>query len=191
MANEFVVRRGIISLGGVTFPEVAVTGSYTVTVNDYLIDCTSNTFTVTLPTAVGIDGKIYIVKNSGSGTITIDPNGSQTIDGALTKTLSPGDVLQITSDGANWKITGGIGTNVISNSAKSGNVSAGSFTGSPKTSDVTFTSAFPSSNYSVVITGGDARSWTVESLTANGFTINTNSNTSLIYTTYWVAVLNT
>jgi hypothetical protein len=37
MANEFVVRRGIISLGGVTFPEVAVTGSYTVTVNYYYI----------------------------------------------------------------------------------------------------------------------------------------------------------
>jgi hypothetical protein len=191
MANEFVVRRGIISLGGVTFPEVAVTGIYTVTANDYLIDCTSNTFTVTLPTAVGIDGKIYVVKNSGSGTITVDPNGSQTIDGALTKTLSPGDVLQITSDGVNWKITGGIGTNVISNSAKSGSVSAGSFTGVTKTSDVTFTSAFPSSNYSVTVTGGDARSWTVENLTANGFTINTNSNTSLNYTTYWVAVLNT
>jgi hypothetical protein len=191
MANEFIVRRGIISLGGVTFPEVAVTGTYTVSANDYLIDCTSNTFTVSLPTAVGIDGKIYIVKNSGSGTITVDPNGSQTIDGALTKTLSPGDVLQITSDGTNWKITGGIGTNVISNSAKSGSVNAGSFTGVTKTSAVTFTSAFPSSNYSVTVTGGDARAWTVESLTANGFTINTNSNTSLNYTTYWVAVLNT
>jgi hypothetical protein len=191
MANEFVVRRGLISLGGIILPEVSVSSTYSVLSTDYLIDCTSNSFTVNLPTAVGITGKIYQVKNSGSGTITIDGNGSQTIDGSVTKSLSPNDVIQITSDGANWLITGGIGTTVISNSAKSGNVSAISFTGDPKVYNVVFSSSFPSANYSPVVTGGDARSWTVENITASGFTINSNSNTTLSNTTYWIAVLNT
>ena len=191
MANEFVARRGLISLGGIILPEVSVSGTYTVLSTDFLIDCSSNSFTVNLPSAVGIAGKIYQIKNSGSGTITVDGNGSQTIDGSLTKTLSPNDVLQVSSDGSNWLITGGIGTNVISNSAKSGSVSAVSFTGDPKTYNVVFSSSFSSSNYSPVVTGGDARSWTVENISASGFTINSNSNTSLSNTTFWIAVLNT
>lgn len=191
MANEFIARKGFISQGGITLPEIDISTTYTILDTDYTINCTSGTFSVFLPTAVGAKGRICVIKNSGSGTITLDANGSQTIDGATTKTLSPTDVIQVTSDGANWKVTGGIGTNVISNSAKSGSVSSGSFTGNPKTYTVTLNPAFPSANYSAVITGGDARAWTVESLTANGFTINTNSNTSLVSTTYWVAVLNT
>ena len=191
MAYEFVIRRGLVSLGSITLPEVQINATYTVLSTDFLIDCTSGTFTVNLPSAVGVGGKIYQIKNSGTGTITVDANGSQTIDGSLTKTLANKDVLQITSDGSNWLITGGIGTNVISNSAKSGSVSSGSFTGTPLTYNVVFSSAFPNSNYSPVVTGGDARSWTVESITANGFTINSNSNTSLSNTTFWIAVLNT
>jgi hypothetical protein len=71
MANEFVTRRGIISLGGVTFPYYSTTTAYAVTADDYFVDC-SGTFNITLPTAVGVAGKIYIVKNSGSGVITVD-----------------------------------------------------------------------------------------------------------------------
>lgn len=76
-------------------------------------------------------------------------------------------------------------------SAKSGKVSSVSFTGSPKTYTVVFGSSFPNTNYSAVVTGGDARSWTVENITINGFTINSNSNTTLTNPTYWVAVMNT
>ncbi len=45
MANEFVVRKGIISLGGITFPVTAINANYNVGVNDYLIDVTGNTIT--------------------------------------------------------------------------------------------------------------------------------------------------
>lgn len=191
MVNEFVARRGFISLGGIILPEVSVSTTYTILSTDFLVDCNSNSFTVNLPSAVGISGKVYQIKNSGSGSITVDGNGSQTIDGLQTKLLGPNDVIQITSDGTNWLITGGIGTTVISNSAKSGSVSSGSFIGDPKTYDVVFSSAFSSSNYSPVVTGGDARSWTVENITTSGFTINSNSNTTLSNTTFWIAVLNT
>jgi hypothetical protein len=70
-----------------------------------MIDCVANSFTVTLPTAVGIAGKQYCIKNSGTGVITIDANGLQTIDGALNFFLSTQyESIWIISDGANWKV---------------------------------------------------------------------------------------
>ena len=72
MANEFVVRRGIISLGGITFPQVTIDSSYTVTDDDYMVDVTGGTFNVSLPTAVGRKGKLYVIKNNGGGAVTVD-----------------------------------------------------------------------------------------------------------------------
>ncbi|MFN5425452.1 MAG: hypothetical protein ACK5A2_08745 [Bacteroidota bacterium] len=83
----------------------ARTTTYTAGTNDYFIDCTTGTFTVNLFTAVGNTGRILIIKNSGTGTITVDPNGTQTIDGAATQSLSTQwSRVHIISDGANWKI---------------------------------------------------------------------------------------
>ena len=190
MANEFIVRKGIISLGGITFPSTGITSSYTVGVNDYLVDVTGNTVTVTLPTSVGIDGKNYVVKNSGSGVVTVSTTSGQTIDGSSSKTLRTNDSIEIVSDGSNWNIVGGIGSVVSSTTTKSGIVSNSTFTGSPLNYQVLFTSSFPNTNYSVNVTGGDARVWTVENVTVGGFIINSNSNTGLLYPTYWVATLN-
>ena len=92
--------------GGIKQPYVAKTTTYTVVAaTDYIIDCTSGTFTVTMPTAVGIAGQSFIIKNSGTGVITIATTSSQTIDGALTFLLSVQyEALTVLSDGANWKI---------------------------------------------------------------------------------------
>ena len=70
----------------------------------HIVNCTANTFTVTLPTAVGNKGLEYIIKNSGSGVITVDGDGTETIDGATTQTLNQYDSITIVSDGANWII---------------------------------------------------------------------------------------
>lgn len=84
---------------------VAKTGTYTAAAGDFVIDCTANTFTVNLPTAVGIAGKQYCIKNSGTGVITVDANGTQTIDGALTFILATQyEAIWVISDGANWKV---------------------------------------------------------------------------------------
>ena len=124
MANEFLARKGFISLGGITFPYTEVTGTYTVTDNDYCVDATSGSFTISLPSAVGIEGKIYQIKNSGSGVITVDGNGAQTIDGQTTQTLNQKDSIQIISDGSNWIIAGADGTSGTSGtSGSSGSVS--------------------------------------------------------------------
>jgi hypothetical protein len=82
----------------------AKTANYTATIADYTIDCTANTFTVTLPTAVGITGRIYVIKNTGTGVITVDGDSTETIDGQLTQTLNQWNTLKIQSTGANWII---------------------------------------------------------------------------------------
>jgi len=84
------------------FAYTAKTTTYTAGADDYVIHCTSGTFSVNLPTAVGITGKVYIIKNSGSGLITIDPNGSQTIDGVTTYTMGQAESVQVISTGSNW-----------------------------------------------------------------------------------------
>lgn len=83
----------------------SATSTYVVQQTDFVIDCTSGTFTVTLPTAAGIVGKQYCIKNSGTGVITVDANGSETIDSSLTFILSVQyESIWIVSDGANWKV---------------------------------------------------------------------------------------
>ena len=101
--NEFVARKGIVSLGGITLPEIYVTSTYTVTQDDYLINA-SGTFNVTLPSAVGIQGKLYTIKNSDVGIITIITTSGQTIDGALYADIVANNSLQIASDGSNWLV---------------------------------------------------------------------------------------
>lgn len=87
---------------------LAKTGAYTATKADLgkTLDC-DGTFTVDLPSAVGVKGKVLIIKNSGAGTITVDGNGSETIDGAATKSLAVQyEGIKIQSTGANWIIVG-------------------------------------------------------------------------------------
>lgn len=92
--------------GTTTLPLTNRTGTYLIdSSTDCVVNCTANTFTVTLPTAVGIEGQYFVIKNSGTGVITIDGDGSETIDGATNKTLSVQyESMTLVSNGANWII---------------------------------------------------------------------------------------
>jgi len=84
----------------------AITGSTTLLATDFTanVTATGNT-TTTLPTAVGIAGRIYNIKNTGGGIVTIDTTSSQTIDGGLTAVLSTQyQSITVQSDGTNWII---------------------------------------------------------------------------------------
>lgn len=83
---------------------------YTVLSTDDIILCnaTSGAITVNLPTAVEITGKRYIIKKTDSSTnaITIDGNGTETIEGALTFLLkSQYAFVEIVSNNSNWIVT--------------------------------------------------------------------------------------
>jgi hypothetical protein len=81
--------------------------NYTVSTSDganVVVLCT-NTITITLYAASGNSGKVVNVKNNGTGTITIDANASELIDGALTKTISAQYTnLSLVCDGTGWAI---------------------------------------------------------------------------------------
>lgn len=93
-----------VFIPAVLWDYVAKTANYTITNIDKIVDCTSNSFTVTLPTAVGIQGAEFHIKNSGTGLITIATTSSQTIDGDLTVAIISGEALYGVSNGSNWLI---------------------------------------------------------------------------------------
>jgi hypothetical protein len=67
----------------------------------------SGAFTLTLPTAVGNDGLLFSIKKTDSSVnvVTIDANGSETIDGALTMLLTEqNQSVALLSNGAGWEI---------------------------------------------------------------------------------------
>ena len=72
------------------------------------IDIQYATCTVNLPAVSGTAGKSYIIKHSttSTGVVTIDGNGSETIDGSATNTDldTANDCLTIFSTGSAWKI---------------------------------------------------------------------------------------
>lgn len=87
-----------------------ITGNVTLTSTHSVVmaNC-SSACTITLPTAAGISGKIYWIKNIGASsqtnTVTVATTSSQTIDGATTQilTLQYTD-MPVISDGTSWSI---------------------------------------------------------------------------------------
>jgi len=68
-----------------------------------LIDITSGTFTQTIDAAAALgDGWYCYLRNSGTGTITVDPNASEAIDGFTTGILTPGLMVLLTCDGVGF-----------------------------------------------------------------------------------------
>jgi hypothetical protein len=86
---------------------VTKTANYTLTSSDdvVLADASGGDFTLTLPTAVGKDGKLFFVKNINAlGTVTVATTGGQTIDGDASLAMTFPNAVTLVSDNANWYI---------------------------------------------------------------------------------------
>ena len=73
--------------------------------NDYVVlaDSTLGNITINLPTVGSETGRVYIIKNTGTAnTVTITPNGVQTIDGNPTLALTTMQKATIICDGVAW-----------------------------------------------------------------------------------------
>lgn len=94
---------------------LAKTAAYTVVAADKgkVIDA-DGTWTLTLTAAATLgDGFMVSVKNSGTGTITIDANLTETINGAETYSLTAGNMGILYCTGSEWFFMGGAGANSI------------------------------------------------------------------------------
>lgn len=74
-----------------------------------LADAAAGPITVDLPSAVGRRGRAFFVKklDASANAVTVDPSGTQTIDGAATFVFAAGDTndaIEFVSDGDNWFI---------------------------------------------------------------------------------------
>jgi hypothetical protein len=81
--------------------------SITAGVGDHtiLVNASGAARTITLPTAIGATGRIYVIKktDSSANAVTVATTSSQTIDGTTTRTLaSQYSTITVQSDGANW-----------------------------------------------------------------------------------------
>lgn len=78
--------------------------SYTAEDDDVIVCDKSSALTITLPEATG-SGRRYIIKNINTGIVTVDGDGSDTIDGETTQALSQWSSMQVVDYAANkWVI---------------------------------------------------------------------------------------
>jgi hypothetical protein len=157
--------------GAITFNNQ--TAAYTVVSGDLgkIVNCTAGTFTVSLTAAATLgSGFNCWVWNTGSGVITIDPNGAETIDGNSTIILRKGEGMQIVCDGANWE-TGDKKTmrayaenffdgsiNTRPNASGGGSVAIGATSTSSGSSSLAMMAGTASGTDSVAIGGGTTAS---------------------------------
>jgi len=105
--NGLSIGSGSTITGNIILDYVAKTSSGAT--GTYTTDVTSGTNTQTLATAVGFKGKIQVISNSGTGTVTVATTASQTIRGAgvaptTSWSLTQYHSITVQSDGANWLI---------------------------------------------------------------------------------------
>lgn len=63
--------------------------------------------TINLPTAVGVGNNFFIfVRNEGGGDLTVEPAGTEVINGAVNLALRPGDSATVITDGVKWYTIG-------------------------------------------------------------------------------------
>lgn len=98
-----------LPIGVMARPLTSKTANYTATTYDsiILVSASGGSVTITLPTAVGIKGKEFTIKktDSSANIVTVDGNGSETIDGDTTRDLAlQYEAIDIISDNASWWI---------------------------------------------------------------------------------------
>jgi len=95
------------------FPVTLKTANYTIVAEDIGTEVqfqSASTVTATLPSVSDVvNGFNVVLRNIGTGNLTISPVGGQTIDGSSTSLLSVGECRWIRNDGTTWKtISSGI-----------------------------------------------------------------------------------
>jgi hypothetical protein len=106
-ADQYSLPRPING-ANINYAAINVSAAFTLIAfyNGRIINCTANTFTITLPSSATLDAGFNCwINNIGTGTITLSSSG--TIDGFSSIILRPGEGVQIYGEGAtNWQVVG-------------------------------------------------------------------------------------
>jgi hypothetical protein len=100
---EYVSGIAVYASGSVLKSVASVNSNGNITSDVTLVTTAAATITMTLPAPV--TGQVFTVKkvDNGAGSAVVDQNGSETIDGATSKTLSSQyESVTVVSDGTNW-----------------------------------------------------------------------------------------
>jgi hypothetical protein len=106
-ANTKVVVDNDTNVKIVVCPNIKTVQENTdVTLNDEIIFVNAaTTVTLTLPNVEVAQNKLFTIKNIGTGTVEIQPSGSETIDGQSYLALNTkNQTVTVISDGSNWYI---------------------------------------------------------------------------------------
>jgi len=105
LGEDGLVATALATLGSAFAGIMSVSVNTTLTTADRgkVINVTSGTITITLPAAASAGaGFCVIVRNSGTGTVTLDGNLTETIDGSETVALKQYDQAVLVCDGTGW-----------------------------------------------------------------------------------------
>ncbi len=104
-----IADTGVLTINkGITTPTTPLTADTTLTTAHHvvLVDASGGNVTISLPAASGLNGRTYVIKrvDSSGNTVTIDPAGSETIDGSATSSVGALVCRKIITNGSNWFI---------------------------------------------------------------------------------------
>lgn len=177
--------------GSLALPIRSAGANTTLVDADYTLVATA-AITVGLPAAASCTGRVYVIKReTGAGNVIIDPNASETIDGAATRTIDANyTAITVQSDGSAWHTalaSAGGGSVDLSNyftktevntalAAKANSsdmttaLSAKADASSVYAKSEVFTKAEADARYAPIGGGGGAESDTLDSVTGRGAT---------------------
>lgn len=108
--NSIHTGAGIDAVVSLYFAFRSVSAATDLDADDHVLECTTGTFDVALPDTGDVEvGHEFVVKNTGTGFVTLIPASGQAIDGQLYYIV--GDQYQcviLRSNGSDWIVTGGV-----------------------------------------------------------------------------------
>lgn len=102
----------ITALLNLNYPVIEVINNYTLNAltdraNHFVTTTLSGAFTLSLPAAAAAgDGYFAMFSNIGTGSVTIDPDGGELIDGQVSIDIAPGESLIFVSSASQWYSVG-------------------------------------------------------------------------------------